>query len=254
MLNLVLFGGFAVFRELGRVARWAVPKPIRRAVWSYVRNTQRQRRVQESKSIPYYELQWENIQHARLLLDREDLLSLLPKGGVVAEAGVDEGIFSERILAICEPSKLHLIDVWDSERYHSGKAKAVENKFREQIRAGQIVVNRGYSTEVLRGFSDEYFDWIYIDTAHTYETTVRELAVASQKVKASGIISGHDYVTGNWNKGLRYGVIEAVHEFCVREHWEILYLTTETHQHRSFAIRAIDVHPQAHTESHQSCL
>jgi hypothetical protein len=37
----------------------------------------------------------------------------------------------------------------------------------------------------------------------------------------------------------RYGVIEAVHEFCVREGWEILYLTMDGRTASSFALRKI---------------
>jgi len=138
-----------------------------------------------------------------LLLNRQDLLSHLPKGGIVAEVGVDEGVFTEQILTICKPAKLHLIDVWGSERYHSGKASEVKRKFREQIRDGSVEINQGYSTEVLAEFEDGYFDWVYIDSAHTYSTTANELKLARRKVKPRGMIAGHDYVISNWNSNVR---------------------------------------------------
>ncbi len=43
---------------------------------------------------------------------RERLQARMPKGGVVAEIGVWQGRFSERILAITKPAALHLIDPW----------------------------------------------------------------------------------------------------------------------------------------------
>lgn len=225
------------------VYRWIIPKPIKKMVWSYVCSIEKQRRMHESESFPYHELQSKHIEHATLLLNRQDLLECFPKRAIVAEVGVDEGVFTEQILATCKPAKLHLIDIWASERYHPGKASVVERKFHDQIRDGVVEINIGYSMDVLRNFEDEYFDWIYIDSAHTYSTTAEELKLARRKVKPGGIISGHDYVTGNWDSGYRYGVVEAVHEFCVKENWEILYLTTETHQHRSFALRAINHNP-----------
>jgi hypothetical protein len=45
-------------------------------------------------------------------LDRAQLLSFLPEGGVVAEIGVARGDFSERILREGRASELHLIDPW----------------------------------------------------------------------------------------------------------------------------------------------
>lgn len=43
---------------------------------------------------------------------RDELIALLPKGGVVAEVGVAFGDFSEVILARTLPKRLHLIDPW----------------------------------------------------------------------------------------------------------------------------------------------
>ena len=45
---------------------------------------------------------------------RDEILTLIPKGGVGAELGVWQGDFSARILQIAEPSRLHLIDPFES--------------------------------------------------------------------------------------------------------------------------------------------
>jgi hypothetical protein len=72
-----------------------------------------------------------------------------------------------------------------------------------------------------------------------YETTRRELELLRAKMKPGGIIAGHDYAMGNWNGGVRYGVMEAVREFCLTYDWEMIFITHEIHDHPSFAIRAI---------------
>jgi hypothetical protein len=87
---------------------------------------------------------------------------------------------------------------------------------------------------------DNYFDWVYLDTDHTYETTRRELELLRSKMKKGGIIAGHDYLMGNWNAGHRYGVIEAVREFCLKYDWEMIFLTHELDIPPSFAIRQIE--------------
>ena len=185
------------------------------------------------------ELREEHIRNLRVVLDRDALLEALPKGGIVAEAGVDHGDFSEKILKITKPERLHLIDMWSSARYHGGLEKLVRDKFAAELSIGTVRIDLGLSTDVLSRFGDHYFDWIYIDTDHGYTVTAQELELSMTKLKPDGIIAGHDYVTGNWDGGVRYGVVEAVHEFCVKHRWELILLTHETNRHLSFAIRRI---------------
>lgn len=85
-------------------------------------------------NIPKVKLQQRNIKHCKLLLDRESLLKCLPKNAIVAEIGVDQGEFSQQILDICTPQKLHLVDAWHSLRYHEDKSLAVEKKFAANYR------------------------------------------------------------------------------------------------------------------------
>lgn len=196
-----------------------------------------QRNIDEQ--IPKYDLQQKHISNLKVIQNRNKLLEFLPKNGIVAELGVNKGEFSREIFEICDPEKLHLIDIWESERYHDGLRLGIESDFKKEIEKGRIIINRGYSTDLASIFPDHYFDWIYIDTDHSYLITKQELQAYKNKIKHGGIIAGHDYIQGNWGKILRYGVMEAVHEFCVEEDWELLFLTTEMSNSASFAIRKI---------------
>lgn len=214
-------------------------KQIAKPVYRMLNGLLGKARIAQSRSIPLVELEQKHIANLRIVLNREAFLEAMPKGGIVAEAGVDHGDFSARILSITRPKKLHLIDVWSSKRYHDGLQKHVRDRFATQITAGQVQIDLGLSTEVLPGYPDGYFDWIYIDTDHGYRVTADELELSRNKVRRGGIIAGHDYITSNFNGGVRYGVVEAVHEFCVRHDWELILLTHETDRHLSFAIREL---------------
>lgn len=199
---------------------------------------QKQRQQRES-DIPKIPLEMRHVENCNLLLNREELLKLMKKNAVVAEIGVDEGKFSKRIHDITRPTKFHLIDMWGTDRFHDGKFEAVKSYFEEEIDKGAVEIHKTMSTNAAQEFEDGYFDWIYIDTDHSYETTRDELQLYAPKMKPDGIIAGHDYRMGNWISMYRYGVIEAVHEFCVNYNWELVYLTAEPTESQSFAIRKI---------------
>ena len=220
-----------------------IPKSIKRKLLNHYTNVVKKLHIEKAerweKAVPVFELEEKHLKNLKVVSNRMALLKKLPSNGVVAEIGVDEGNFSEQILKYNRPKKLHLVDLWHSERYHQGKRKGVEAKLNKEIASTQVEMNIGYSTEVVNHFQSNYFDWVYIDTSHAYKLTLEELKAYGEKMKEDGIMAGHDYIPGNWKGQVKYGVIEAVHEFCFKYDWEFLYLTMETRDHRSFAIRKI---------------
>ncbi|CAN5384104.1 hypothetical protein BH11BAC3_BH11BAC3_19470 [soil metagenome] len=202
---------------------------------------QKEARESIEKEIPSLEVDEKHIENLKILLNRNQLLKNLPIGACCAEIGVNEGEFSEEIIRITKPRKLHLIDLWDDpSRYHDGLRVQVAKKFEKEIENNSVEINVGYSTEIIKNMPDNYFDWVYLDTDHSYKTTALELSMLKSKIKNNGIIAGHDYIVGNWRGGIRYGVIEAVNEFCVLEDWEYLYLTIRKNEMPSFAIKKIE--------------
>lgn len=188
------------------------------------------------KALPKVYLDEKNIENCQLLLNRAALLRELPKNAVCAEIGVDQGDFTEQILAESAPKLLHLVDNWATRDYREDKFNAVQQRFAKPLSNGQVHVHRKLSLEAVADFADDYFDWIYLDTTHTYQLTAQELRAYAPKVKAGGIIAGHDYSMGNWGDVFRYGVIEAVSEFCVQMGWRFRYLTMEPIENQSFAL------------------
>jgi hypothetical protein len=186
--------------------------------------------------VPLHEV---HIADTRLITNRNRLLELLPHGGIVAEVGVANGDFSSQIISLNTPRKLHLVDIWQGERFNDTLFHNVRSKFNHELAEGQVEIHRKLSTEAVYDFPDNYFDWVYIDTSHCYKGTKAELELYSRKVKPGGIIAGHDYTMGNWGKRFRYGVMEAVHEFCVAYGWRMKYLTMDLSENQSFAIEKI---------------
>ncbi len=201
-------------------------------------NALQRRRTRQSEQIPYVELHTSHLEHLKTLTDRNQLLENLPQQAIVAEIGVFKGDFSQAMLDQTNPVVLHLVDCWQGKDALE-HLEIVRQRFSNEIAVGKVRLHREKSIAALEQFPENYFDWVYLDTDHSYATTAAELVCCARVVKPGGIIAGHDYVTGNWNGGVRYGVVEAVNEFCVRENWTFKYLTAETHRHLSFAIQRI---------------
>jgi hypothetical protein len=152
----------------------------------------------------------------------------LGRDSVGAEIGVYKGGFAEFLLGHCK--KLYLVDSW----YRSGgywqtgipndsRVDALINILkihRDEIHSGQIIPVVDDSLNFLKSIKDRYFDFLYIDASHKYETTKHELEIAVNKVKPGGHILGDDYDPDPNSK--QYGVYRAVNEFVTEQRAELV--------------------------------
>lgn len=189
---------------------------------------------------PQTRLTLAHTENCRVLPDRRILLNRLPPNGIAAEVGAAFGKYTTHILAENNPNELYLIDSWESDRYAAGM-EAIKQTFATEIEAGILHLRRGYSTEKLAEFPEHFFDWVYIDTNHSYGTTWKELQLCHERVKPHGRIAGHDFCTGNVIDPVPYGVIEACAQFCVEYGWQYEYITLESHGHFSFCLKRLNV-------------
>ena len=215
-----------------------VPASIRSQIIRLVKKHEEKGANEMEAMLPKLSLEEKHMKNLKVLTDKATFLNVLPKGAIVAEVGVAQGNYSEKILSVTQPKELHLIDAWTQTQYE-GLRESVENRFKSEIKGGRVFMHQGFSTNELEMFDDKYFDWVYIDTDHAYNTTAKELDLCRRKVKVGGIIAGHDYTVGAWIPKIRYGVIEAVNEFCHKFNWEMIYLTNEYHRALSFALKEI---------------
>jgi hypothetical protein len=65
--------------------------------------------------------------------------------------------------------------------------------------------------------ADGSLDFVFIDSDHSYEAVKQDINDWAPKVREGGIVSGHDYYMGKWN---RIGVIQAVNEY-VKDRYEL---------------------------------
>jgi cephalosporin hydroxylase len=82
----------------------------------------------------------------------------------------------------------------------------VENQCKENLNGTGIRVMKERSVDAAKYFTDGYFDMVFIDADHSYESVLADIRAWMPKIRDGGMIAGHDYVES------QPGVKKAVHE------------------------------------------
>jgi SAM-dependent methyltransferase len=170
-----------------------------------------------------------HLRNTRVVPSPEQILPLLPKGGVCLEIGTETGSFGRQILAVLEPSKLHLCD----RDFNSFD----DSPFRQAMEDGIVELHEGEPAEQLAAQPDAHFDLICLRPDHSYVSAARALEHAGRKLKENGCIVCANYTTYAPLEGIKYGVARAVNEFCHAAGFEIAYLALHPHGHYEAALR-----------------
>ncbi len=157
--------------------------------------------VKTSKSLPQ-----ELISECRFIASRVEMLDRLPQGGIIAELGTYEGKFAKKILNRNSPRELHVIDLDYSHFDHSLESDQ------------RLKIHQGFNHEVISAFPDNYFDWIYIDGGHDYDSVMEDALSSASKVKPGGYLVFNDFAHIDPYIG-RYGVHRAVVDFVLEKRW-----------------------------------
>ncbi|MBK8176659.1 MAG: class I SAM-dependent methyltransferase [Rhodospirillales bacterium] len=161
-------------------------------------------------------IEQELLDECRVLRSRYTLLEFMPKNAVCAEVGTRFGHFAKEIRKKTSPAKFHIIDI-DLQLFE-------REEFDGDIQGGRVHLHEGDSSTILNSFTENYFDWIYIDAQHSYEGFVKDLNASVKKLKPDGFIVCNDYTVYSAPEVYHYGVLRGVNEFCTTHRWKMSFL------------------------------
>lgn len=195
-----------------RKAAGAVPPPAAAAAAPGASATKIRYRFPHKK-----DASWNSFERQRARY--EVLRDFLGADAVGAEIGVYKGGFGEFLLGHCR--KLYLVDTWyrtggfwNSRIEKDSRVASVINilsVYKAEIERGEVEVVIETSENFLRSMPDAHFDFLYLDTSHKYEATLREIETAAPKLKPGGRLFGDDYDPDPASRN--HGVFRAVNEF-----------------------------------------
>lgn len=184
------------------------------------------------------------LEKSKLLTNRYEILEYLPKNGVGIEIGVLGGDWSCHLLEITKPSELILADTYNANDYpHKNRFKKSNHEFyiktKFETYGERVKVMKGLSWDILSVFPDQYFDWMYIDAAHDYESVKKDLAQCIRVLKPNGYLVMNDYIMYDHFTKEEYGVVQATNEFMVEHNFEMLYFALHPEMFCDVLIRKI---------------
>lgn len=176
----------------------------------------------------------DKIEMIKQIYTREEIPTILKLMGLnnsICELGVAKADNFWYMVRHTFPKYALAIDAWseevcpywtqDKHDQHWKRAQEIERRLRKWNK-GDINIIKGDHSVLVDNYEDGFFDYVYIDSDHTYESVKKDIEQWWPKVREGGILAGHDYV----NRKL-YGVIPAVNEFVEANNIEHLYITKE---------------------------
>jgi len=141
------------------------------------------------------------------------------------EVGIWKDAFSAHLLQHSHLATLVSVDSWHDSFPHAPiTASRLEAQARRALAPfgsrSRILID--YSPQAAQQFADGYFDFVYIDANHRYHLIQADIAAWWPKVRAGGILAGHDYV-----RARHCGVIQAVDEFVAAHKCELHLTSTD---------------------------
>jgi len=142
------------------------------------------------------------------------------KNLIGVEIGVYEGEHAYHLLKQLDIKLLYLVDPYknyeEGLKHHGVEqnplsvAKKIAHK---RIRTKKIMWLEKFSEDAIKDIQDD-LDFVYIDGAHDYINVKKDIENYYPKIRAGGVLAGHDFFNGNCKE--HNGVIQAVIEFALK--------------------------------------
>ena len=186
-----------------------------------------------------------NLKFAKLYADRTYMaIDLVPQFSVIGEIGVANGNFSNFIMSQLHPSKFIAFDTFDMDQYDviwgMKKEEIFNNMSHLQYYKSQFanaIIEVGFSCDTLRRYPNDYFDFLYIDADHSYESAAKDAEISYNKIKNNGIIFFNDYTMFDHINMGEYGVVKAANEFIIKYDLQVLGLSLHNQMFCDLAVR-----------------
>jgi len=125
-----------------------------------------------------------------------------------AEIGVQKGDYSLVLCTSIPGLHLKCVDSWEpyTPRISQGRQDLYLARTAARLAPYDVEIIKKTSMDAVRDVPDASLDFVYIDAMHEFDYVIMDLVEWSKKVRAGGIVSGHDYS----NVHYQYGVIPAV--------------------------------------------
>jgi predicted O-methyltransferase YrrM len=113
---------------------------------------------------------------------------------------------------------------WEQAGFGAAPSLQAATAHINPFRAGAAVNLVRQHDETFLAETDARYDLIYLDTSHDYETVMRQMRQATQRLTRNGVLAGDDYSdAGTW--GVRRAVTEAAPGHTVFSGW--IWLATQ---------------------------
>lgn len=134
-----------------------------------------------------------------------------------AEIGVARGEHAEVLCQKNPNLTLYCIDAWAGYSgyidYGSKRLDAFYQDAMQRLAQYNCVIVRKFSMEAAKDFDNGSLDFVYIDGAHDYQSVANDICEWSKKVRAGGIVFGHDFKRST-NPRLKQHVKDVVPSYC----------------------------------------
>lgn len=141
------------------------------------------------------------------------LLHQIPNNSKGIELGCYMGESTEVFAVSRKFIELHCVDAWKAEHLSTiakeDEYMQAEAEF-DKVAAKYPVIQKHKMLTIEYLPNAPMVDFVYVDALHTYEAVYTDIQLSIPKIRAGGILAGHDYSKEH------PGVVQAVHEIIGR--------------------------------------